>query len=167
MDGLTQFKLRLEMTNNYYESLQRLNSFLEILAERSKINELHLSTNTIDQNTFRILKSFHDVTSLGLSATLHVDDQQDEHWMIHQLVEAQPNLKHLDLSHTYPLTEHVHFLVKNLVKLETFTFRMTMKDLRQLQIDEMLKTSTSRPILTLYINYHAINSVKIEVKVLP
>lgn len=165
MDVLTKFKLFIPL---YFDAihLKNVNSFLEILAEKGNLNELQLYLGQADENTYRILKLFH-LTSLRFYALISVDHCCNDCCMIHQLVDAQRNLLHLDYFNKYLTTEQLVFTIKNLVKLETLTCRMDKEDLEQLnelKIDEILKTSISRPMLTLNINSEERNSVKITVR---
>lgn len=163
MDVLTELKVFLPLTFEA-EGLKSLNSFLEILAEKSKLKELELYVSQVDKDTYRALNIFH-LTTLRFYALVFVDHRCHDCCSIRQLVKAQPNLKHLDFLRKDVTVEHVVFVIKNLVNLETL--RMDMEDLEELnesKIDEILKVSTSRPMLTLYINSDDRNSIKIEVR---
>lgn len=172
-DVLTQFKIFLPYFINDDgaiddKGLNILNSFLELLAAKGNLNELGLFVSHVDKNTFRALKLFH-VTSLRFCTLtfLHHCAFHDD-CMINELVQVhqQSNLKHLDFLKKSISIEHAILVLKKLVKLETFTFRMEedLDRLTESKIDEILKTSSSRPMLTLYVNLKKRNSVKITVR---
>lgn len=161
MDALTQLKLFLPV-NLDAVALKRLNSFLETLAESARLDELQLYVNNVDKDTFGALNLFR-VTSLHFCAEVCEDDR----CLIHELVNAQPNLKHLDLLRTDLSIELVVFVIKSLVKLETLSLTIDTGEFEQFnesEVDEILKTSISRPTLTMYINSGDRSSVKIVVR---
>lgn len=170
INQLTEFKLFLSL--NFRENLKNLNPFLKILAEKAeKLVTLQLDVDHVDENTFRTLNLFN-LTSLGCFPLIF-----EEHLYCCQdccnctskgLVNAVPNLKHLNCLRQYISIEQTIFFISNLKKLETFCFRMDEAEeleklLNETEMDEILKNSIDRPTLTLYINCCGRNGVKIVV----